>query len=143
MLTRLLQWVPSLSAYPDSVALYFQLLMWVITATPSLPEQLKGEAASAKKKTGSSSNPKIPPRAPQQGVPQLDRPRSSSGSSVSGSSMAEKVEVLMQEVVAASAVQQMFDAVKWHNAVLADHTYGSTYQALQVCVHVFHSFILK
>ena len=135
MLSLLLHWVPSLSGYPESVTLYFQLLTWVIRVTPTLPEQLKGEAGGAKKKAGSSGNPKIPPKAPQQGAASGSKPKpGSSSSDGSGLSMTAKAEAMMQETVSTAAVQQMFGAVKRHNAVLADHLHGSTYQSLQVCV---------
>jgi len=130
MLTLLFHWVPSLSAYPESVTPYFQLLTWILNMTPSLPEHLKTEAGSSKRKTGGPS--KMPPK----GSTSLDRPKSSSSSS-SSFSMWDKAEALMQDVVTASVVEEMFAAVKLHNAVLADHLQGGAYQQLQV-LHLTH-----
>ncbi len=129
MLTLLLHWIPSLSAYPVSVTPYFQLLTWMLKATPTLPEQLKNEPGSSKKKSGGSAS-KAPPKG---GTPQGDKPKSSnSGSSSSAFTTGEKADALIQDVVTATLVDEMFGAVKLHNAVLADHLQGGIYQQLQV-----------
>ena len=133
MLTLLLHWIPSLSAYPVSVMPYFQLLTWILKTTPTLPEQLKNEPGSSKKKAGGSVS-KAPPKG---SAPQGDKPKSSSSSSSNSSSSSafatgEKADALIQDVVTATLVDEMFDAVKLHNAVLADHLQGGLYQQLQV-----------
>lgn len=130
MLMLLLHWIPSLSAYPVSVTPYFQLLTWILKTTPTLPEQLKIEPGSFKKKSGGSAS-KAPPKG---SAPQGDNPKSSSnsGSSSSAFTTGDKADALIQDVVTATLVDEMFGAVKLHNAVLADHLQGGIYQQLQV-----------
>ena len=126
MLTLLIHWVPNLSAYPESLTAYFQLLTWMLHVTATVPEQLKNELGSTKKKA-SGGGSKLPPRG---SMPQDDRLRASSGGS--SSPAVDRADTLLQDVVAATAVGEMFDAVKMHNAVLADHLQGGNYQQLQV-----------
>ena len=126
MLTLLLHWIPSLSAYPVSVTPYFQLLTWMLKTTPTLPEQLKNEPGSSKKKAGGGAS-KAPPKG---GPPQGDKPKSSSSSSAL--TTWDKADALIQDVVTGTLVEEMFGAVKLHNAVLADHSQGGIYQQLQV-----------
>ena len=130
MLTLLLHWVPNLSAYPESVQLYFQLLTWIIHTTPSLRDHVKNEPGSAKKKTGDSAS-KVPPKG---GSASQDRPKppSQSSSSSSSVSVSDRAEGLFHDVVTAAVVREMFAAVKLHNGVLADHLQAGTYQQLQV-----------
>ena len=131
MLTLLLHWIPSLSAYPVSVTPYFQLLTWMLKTTPTLPEQLKNEPGSSKKKAAGSAS-KAPPKG---NAPQGDKPKSnSSSSSRSAFTTGEKPDALIQDVVTATLVEEVFDAVKLHNAVLADHLQGGIYQQLQVAL---------
>ena len=137
MLTLLLHWIPSLSAYPVSVMPYFQLLTWILKTTPTLPEQLKSEPGSSKKKAGGSTSKALPKGS----TPQGDKPKSSSSSNSTSSSssnsaftIGNKTDALIQDVVTATLVDEMFGAVKLHNAVLADHLQGGIYQQLQVLV---------
>lgn len=135
MLSLLLHWAPSLAAYPESAQPYFQLLTWIFVTTPTLPEHLKMEAGSAKKKAlGTGGKPSAKGSAVQ------DKPQGSSSSSKTLSSssssssliLREKVEGMLQTVVTASAVSDIFAAVKQYNAVLANHIHGVVYQSLQV-----------
>ena len=137
MLTLLLHWIPSLSAYPVTVMPYFQLLTWILKTTPTLPEQLKSEPGSSKKKAGGSTSKALPKGS----TPQGDKPKSSSSSNSNSSSSSSsnsafttgnKTDALIQDVVTATLVDEMFGAVKLHNAVLADHLQGGIYQQLQV-----------
>lgn len=136
MLALLLHWAPSLAAYPDSVQPYYQLLTWIVHVTPTLPEHLKTEAGSAKKKAGGAGG-----KPSAKGSAALDKAKSSSsssssnGNSTAGSSSLRKqsqVEGVFQDVVTASAVTKIFAAVKRYNAVLANHIHGGLYQSLQV-----------
>lgn len=128
MLGLLLHWAPSLAAYPESAQPYFQLLTWIFATTPALPEHLKMEAGSAKKKAlGAAGKPNAKGSVVQD--------KSQGGSSSSSSSsliLREKVEGMLQTVVTASAVSDIFAAVKQYNAVLANHIHGVVYQSLQV-----------
>ena len=126
MLTLLLHWIPHLSAYPESGTTYFQLLIWILRTTPTLAEQLKTEAGTAKKKTGGSAS-----KALSKSVTPQDR--SSPSSSSSGVTSWGKAEALIRYVVTVPVVGEIFGAVKQHNAVLADHLQAGTYQQLQVC----------
>ena len=133
MLGLLLHWAPGLAAYPESAQPYFQLLTWIFNTTPSLPEHLKFEAGSAKKKVGGAGG-----KPSAKGGTVQDKPKggSSSGSSSSNSSslmMRDKAEGMFLSVVTASAVAEIFAAVKRYNAVLANHMHGVLYQSLQVC----------
>ena len=141
MLMLLLHWTPSLSAYPVSVTPYFQLLTWMLKTTPTLPEQLKTEPGSSKKKAGGSAS-KAPPKG---GTPQGDKPKNSSSSSSSSSAftMWDKADALIQDVVTATLVEEVFSAVKLHNAVLADHLQAGIYQQLQVLLLDANSWTVK
>ena len=121
MLSLLLHWAPNMAGYPESVQPYFQLLTWIFNTTPNLPEHLKTEASSAKKKTGGKPSARS-------SAGQL-KPRASSSGSFS---TWDKAEGLFQDVLTPAVVTQIMDAVKLYNAVLANHMCGVTYQALQV-----------
>lgn len=135
MLGLLLHWAPGLAAYPESAQIYFQLLTWIFDTTPTLPQHLKFEPGSGKKKVGGAGGK---PNA-KGGLAQ-DKPKSSSGGSNSGSSSSssssltvrDKAEGMFQRVVTASAVAEIFAAVQQYNAVLANHIHGVLYQSLQV-----------
>ena len=127
MLGLLLHWAPSLAAYPESAQPYFQLLTWIFNTTPTLPEHLKSEANSAKKKAGS-----IGGKPSAKGGVVQDKSSGSKSSSSSSSGSVTKVEGMFQNVVTASAVSEIFAAVKQYNAVLANHIHGVLYQSLQV-----------
>ena len=136
MLGLLLHWAPSLAAYPESPQPYFQLLTWIFATTPTLPEHLKMEAGSAKKKAlGAAGKPNAKGSAVQdksQGGSSSSSNSLSSSSSTSSLILREKVEGMLQTVVTASAVSDIFAAVKQYNAVLANHIHGVVYQSLQV-----------
>ena len=145
MLGLLLHWAPGLAAYPESAQPYFQLLTWIFNTTPTLPEHLKLEAGSAKKKAGGKPSAK---GGTVQDKPKGSSSSSSSSSSNSGLTMRDKAEGVFQTVVTASAVLDIFAAIKRYNAVLANHIHGVVYQSLQVsgfsgwyvkAVHFFRS----
>ena len=123
MLTLLLQWVPSLAAYPESVQPYFQLLTWILTTTPTLPEHLRIDPGSLKKKMGGKPSAK--------GNTAQLKPRASGGSSGS-LAIWHRAEGLFQDVLTASVVSQTLGALQQFNGVLANHMHGATFQSLQV-----------
>ena len=134
MLGLLLHWAPALAAYPESAQSYFRLLTWIFNTTPTLPEHLKLEGASAKKKAGGAGG-----KPSAKGGTTQDKPKGSSNSSSSSSSssrsnltLRDKAEGVFRNVVTASAVLGIFAAVKQYNAVLANHIHGGLYQSLQV-----------
>ena len=132
MLGLLLHWAPGLAAYPESAQLYFQLLTWIFNTTPTLPHHLNLEAGTAKKKAGAAGG-----KPSAKGGAVQDKSKGSSSSSSSSSSsgslrMRDKVEGMLQGVVTASAVLEIFAAIKQYNAVLANHIHGVLYQSLQV-----------
>ena len=126
MLGLLLHWAPGLAAYPESAQPYFQLLTWIFNTTLTLPQQLNLEAGSAKKKAGGAGG-----KPSAKGSAIQDKAKGSSSSSGS-LRMQDKLEGMLQTVVTASAVSEIFAAIKRYNAVLANHIHGVLYQSLQV-----------
>ena len=124
MLKLLLPWVPALSAYPEAASLYLQLLTWILHATPGLANQLESASSSAKKKKPSSKQKTPPAKA-------SSHEAVSSSSSNALSTLTEHTG-FSQSAVVLSQLPGIVAALKLQSSVLADHSEGTAYRALQV-----------
>ena len=129
MLTLLMHWVPALSAYPEAVPAYLQLMAWIQRTTPGLAGQLESSSTSsgsgsAKKKKTSSSQKTPPAKA--------SKPEAVGSTSGSQAALAGTSE-FSQGAVIVSELPGVFAALRRQSGVLADHLQGNAYRSLQVC----------
>lgn len=129
MLKLLLHWVPALSAYPEAASLYLQLLTWILHMTPGLANQLESASSSAKKKKPSSKQKTPPAKASS---PEASSPEAVSSSSSNALSTLTEHTGFSQTAVVLSELPGIVAALKLQSSVLADHSEGTAYRALQV-----------